>query len=90
MVNLLPSAGGRHSFKSWSSPLSLLVVIVTIGLLALSNRKAPLDSKKSNVSANLQNTLDYTDLVDDANYTMYKRDQYACKKGTPCKTDACW
>lgn len=40
-------------------------------------------------TAVLEQTAPFTDIIKDANLTLSRRDEYACKKGTPCKQFAC-
>lgn len=40
-------------------------------------------------AAVLANESPLADVIEDANMTLFRRDEYACKKGTPCKQFAC-
>ncbi len=81
----------RQSATPWFSRISILFLYGAISFLAFLKGINLLDSKDEDYSTAtaLRSLDDYADLVNDANLTVFKRDQYACKKGTPCKTNAC-
>ena len=87
---------GRYSTTCWWS-IKVLTPLFITALTYISSRP-----KSSNIStiinpqhatlfsaATLGSGGSHMDIVNDSNLTLHRRDEYACKKGTPCKQYAC-
>lgn len=96
MAALPMAQSGRHSYLRTFSKV-LLISLLFAAIIPLSVRSSSLKSPALRPQPDVvlsKTTVEKSeisrDIIDSANITrLQKRDQYACKKGTPCKQDAC-
>ena len=93
MVPKPPAAKGASPSRWWSTLIIPFLVALVLYVAGPSppKGKAPLVSTNSRFQADtaIEQSTFLEDLVETSNATLHKRDEYSCKKGSPCKQYAC-